>query len=194
MAKLNKRHRRWLALALLGAVVLLFVFSVIVPIAGVSRENRESIEELEFRLRRYLKIIRSKEELLDRAEEVRAQIAEEGYFSMRETAALASADMQKMIKEIVAKAGGQLTSTQVVPVQEGEEFPRIAIKVRISGTIDVLREVLYEVESARPLLIVENLNIQPIRGVRNRLTRQLEPSDQLNVTLDMAGFMRAAKR
>lgn len=194
MAKLNKRHRRWLALALLGAVVLLFVFSVIVPIAGVSRENRESIEELEFRLRRYLKIIRSKEELLDRAEEVRAQIAEEGYFSMRETAALASADMQKMIKEIVAKAGGQLTSTQVVPVQEGEEFPRIAIKVRISGSIDVLREVLYEVESARPLLIVENLNIQPIRGVRNRLTRQLEPSDQLNVTLDMAGFMRAAKR
>lgn len=194
MAKLNKRHRRWLALALLGAVVLLFVFSVIVPIAGVSRENRESIEELEFRLQRYLKIIRSKEELLDRAEEVRAQIAEEGYFSMRETAALASADMQKMIKEIVAKAGGQLTSTQVVPVQEGEEFPRIAIKVRISGSIDVLREVLYEVESARPLLIVENLNIQPIRGVRNRLTRQLEPSDQLNVTLDMAGFMRAAKR
>lgn len=194
MAKLNKRHRRWLALALLGAVVLLFVFSVIVPIAGVFRENRESIEELEFRLQRYLKIIRSKEELLDRAEEVRAQIAEEGYFSMRETAALASADMQKMIKEIVAKAGGQLTSTQVVPVQEGEEFPRIAIKVRISGSIDVLREVLYEVESARPLLIVENLNIQPIRGVRNRLTRQLEPSDQLNVTLDMAGFMRAAKR
>jgi general secretion pathway protein M len=35
------------------------------------------------------------------------------------------------------------------------------------------------------------LDINPVRGVRNTKTRQIEPSDQLNVSFQVVSFMRS---
>ena len=191
--QLSEQQQRWIALGLLGLVVVLFTFSFALPVAAKLQENRDALENLEFRLQRYKKIIRGKDALLATAEELKQRISAENYFSSRETVALASADLQKMVKDTIDKAGAELASTQVIEGGGTDPLPRIAIRIRFSGTIEALRDVLHGIESARPVLVIENLNLRPIAGRRDRRTRRILPSDQLSVSFEVAGFMRAKK-
>jgi general secretion pathway protein M len=61
----------------------------------------------------------------------------------------------------------------------------------MTGNIEVLRAVLYKLETATPLIVIEQLDIRPMRSVRNRITRQIEPSNGLNINFQAIGFMRA---
>ncbi|MGR9053918.1 MAG: type II secretion system protein GspM, partial [Gammaproteobacteria bacterium] len=105
------------------------------------------------------------------------------------TAALASADLQQVIKNAIASAGGRLTSTQVLPSKTEGEFTLIAVKVRMSCDIEALRTVLHRIETAVPLLVIDELDIRPERGRRNRKTRQIEPSNSMNVSFQVSSFM-----
>lgn len=188
--RLNKNQQRYLAVALLFLVAIIFYLVAVLPVTTAIKSNNDAIDDLEFRLQRMKKIKAGEPQLLQRLEQVQQQQAQNKHFSDRKTAALASADLQKFIKNTVVDAGGRLTSTQVVPAETEDQFVRIAIKVRMSGNSDILRNVLYEIENRRPMLIVDNLNLRPIRGRRDPKTRKLLPSDQLNVNLDISGYMR----
>jgi len=50
--------------------------------------------------------------------------------------------------------------------------------------------VLYEIESSVPVMIIDQIDIRPVRGKRNRKTRKIEPSSKLNINFQATGFMR----
>ncbi|PKM12842.1 MAG: general secretion pathway protein GspM [Gammaproteobacteria bacterium HGW-Gammaproteobacteria-3] len=181
--------QRWTALALLAFVVLLIGSILIVPLLNQSMALSEEKNELIFRVQRYQRIISRKDEVFKNIEKIKADYQTQGYFSNQTTAALASADLQQVIKAAVTSADGTLTSTQVMPGKNEGEFTLIAVKVRMSGDIETLRSVLYRIETAVPLLVIDELDIRPERGVRNRKTRQLEPSNKLNVSFQVSSFM-----
>lgn len=192
LAQLNKQQQRWLALGLLATVFLLVILMVIVPLINTGLESYETKQDLAFRLKRYKEVIASKDKVLANANKIKKQYVEQEYFNTRETEALASADLQKFIKTAISTAGGQLTSTQVLPSKTEDDITRITVKVRMNGTIDLLRRVLYDIEMSKPLMIVEEIDIRPIRGRRNRKTRKIEPSNKMNVNFQVTSFMRIA--
>ena len=98
--------------------------------------------------------------------------------------------MQEFIKQSIVQAGGQLSSTQVLPSAEKDEFERITVNVRMTGNIEVLRAVLYKLETSTPLIIIDQLDIRPMRSIRNQITRQIEPSNGLNINFQAISFMR----
>jgi general secretion pathway protein M len=98
--------------------------------------------------------------------------------------------MQEFIKKAIVEAGGQLSSTQSIPVSSKGDFTRITVRVRMTGNSEVLRSVLYKIETSKPLIVIDQIDIRPSRGVRNRTTRQIEPSNELNVNFQAATFMR----
>lgn len=187
---LIQNRDRWLAIALLCLVIVLVYIIIIMPLITVADDYRGSIEDLEFKLQRYERLAAQKESVLRQFDNIKKQQAANNNFISKKSPALASADLQKLVKSTITGAGGVLTSTQVVPSREQDQFQRIAIKVRMTGGIELLRTVLYELESARPMLIIENINIRGMRGRRNRRTRKIDPSDQLNVNFEVFGFMR----
>jgi len=89
------------------------------------------------------------------------------------------------------QAGGQLSSTQVLPSANKDKFNPITVSVRMTGNIEVLRSVLYKLETATPLIVIEQLDIRPMRSIRNRLTHQIEPSNGLNINFQAVSFMRS---
>jgi general secretion pathway protein M len=99
--------------------------------------------------------------------------------------------LQTKIKEAVGNAGGELTSTQVIPERSEERFTRIAVKVRMNGSTEVLRQVLHAFESSTPYLFIENLNIRPIRMPRNPAAKNPQIPDKLSVDFDVVGYMQA---
>jgi general secretion pathway protein M len=189
----NPQAQRWLAVGLLAFVVLLVVLIIIVPIVSKGLELNEAKENLAFTLKKYEQILAGKDAVVGNIEAMKQQHGEQGYFNTQGTSALASAQMQEFIKQAIVQAGGQLSSTQVLPPSpsDKDKFSRITVSVRMTGNIEVLRAVLYKLETATPLIVIEQLDIRPMRSVRNRLTRQIEPSNGLNVNFQAIGFMRA---
>jgi general secretion pathway protein M len=187
----NPQTQRWLAVGLLAVIVLLAGLIIVVPIIGKGLELHETKENLAFTLKRYEQILSGKGAIVGNIAAIKQQHEEQGYFNTQGTSALASAQMQEFIKQAIVQAGGQLSSTQVLPPTSRDKFNRITISVRMTGNIEVLRAVLYKLETATPLIVIEQLDIRPMRSVRNRVTRQIEPSNGLNINFQAIGFMRA---
>jgi general secretion pathway protein M len=165
---------------------------LLAPLLAVSRGYAERIEELEFKLQKLRKVAAEKDHWLGRLEEIKRQGQTEGRLISRDTAALASADLQTLIKEAVNRVGGELISTQVIPERKEEQFVRVAVKLRMTGSTQMLRDVLHSVESGHPILFVENLNIRPIRNMQPQFPgrKAVKLADKLSVDFDVVGYMR----
>lgn len=159
---------------------------------SISGGYAERIDELEFKLQKLRRTAAEKGYWLGRLEEIKRQGQAEGRLIARDTAALASADLQTLIKEAVNRAGGELISTQVIPERKEEQFTRVAVKLRMTGSTQMLRDVLHSFESGHPLLFVENLNIRPIRNMMPQIPGRKTPkvADKLSVDFDVVGYMR----
>ncbi|MDD5114786.1 MAG: type II secretion system protein GspM [Methylobacter sp.] len=186
----SKLSQRWLALGLLALVLLVFSLLVVMPIINKGLELNESKQALAFRLQQYERVLATQDQVAANVEQIKQAYAEQGYLNSQQTSALASAELQEFIKKTIVEAGGQLSSTQVLPVSTKGEFTRITISVRMTGSSEVLRTVLYNIETSAPLIVIDQIDIRPMRGVRNRATRQLELSNELNVNFQAVSFMR----
>ncbi len=189
--QLIQNRDRWLAIAILIGVIGLFHVVAVMPLLSIASGYRESIEDLEFKLQRYKRIASQKDAVLNRSAEIKKKQASSKNFIARKSSALAAADLQKLIKSSVSSAGGGLTSTQVMPGREDNGVMRVGIKVRMSGNMKVLKSVLHRLESERPMLIIDKLNIRSVKSRRrDKKTRKLVSSSKLNVDFEVVGYMR----
>ena len=189
--QLIQNRDRWLAIAVLIGIIGLVYVVAIMPLLSIAGGYQASIDDLEFKLQRYKRIALQKDLVLERVAEIEKKQASSNNFIARKTSALASADLQKLIKSSVSAAGGGLTSTQVLPSREDNGVVRIGIKVRMTGNMKVLRSVLHRLESERPMLIIDKLNIRSVKSRRrDKKTRKLVSSTKLNVDFEVVGHMR----
>ena len=182
--------QRWIAVGLLVTVVLVIILVTIVPVVSKEIELHEAKNNLVFRLEQYERILAKKDAVIAGMDHIKQQQDKQGYFNSQKTDALASAEMQEFIKKAIVDAGGQLSSTQALPVSNKDKFNRITVRVRMTGNSEVLRAVLYKIETSTPLIIIDQIDIRPMRGTRNRITRQIESSNELNVNFQAVSFMR----
>jgi general secretion pathway protein M len=195
--------QRWLAVGLLAALILIVSLIVIVPVVNKGLELHEAKNNLIFRLQQYERILARKDAVIESMSAIKEQSQERGLLNTQSTGALASAEVQEFIKKTIVEAGGQLSSTQALPIaafaplasgslQSGakSEFSRITVSVRMTGNSEVLRTVLYKIETSTPLIIINQLDIRPMRGTRSKVTRQIEPSNELNINFQAVSFMR----
>lgn len=186
----NQQIQRLLALGLLLLVILIVVLVLVMPVVDKGMELSDAKNTLTFRLQQYEKILAKKDSVVASVANIKEQHDGQGYFNSQGTDALASAEMQEFIKKAIVDAGGQLSSTQAIPVTTKDDFSRITIRVRMTGNSEVLRAVLYKIETSTPLIIIDQIDIRPMRGQRNLVTRQIESSNQLNVNFQAVSFMR----
>ncbi|MEQ1636937.1 MAG: type II secretion system protein GspM [Methylococcales bacterium] len=193
LQKLSKIQQRSLAIGLLVGAIVLILTLVIWPWYAQISSAKQEINDLVFRIQRYTRIIEGRNEVFEKVEQSKQSLNTLGYFNDQPTPALASAELQAFIKNTIVSAGGVLESTQVLPQTEEEDLIHIAVNVRLTGEIPMLRTVLYQIETAKPLKIIEELDIRPIRGVRNRMTGQLEDMGTVSINLQVASYMRKAQ-
>ena len=185
-----QNKQRWLAVGLLIVIVFMICLIVIVPLLNKGLKLNKSKNDLMFRLQQYERILATKNTVTASMAKIKQQHDQQGYFNSQETDALASAEMQAFIKKAIIDAGGELTSTQALPVNNKNKFSRIAISVRMFGSSEVLRSVLYKIETSTPFIIIDQIDIRPMNGTMNNITHQIEPSNKLNENFQAVSFMR----
>jgi general secretion pathway protein M len=192
---LTAKQQRWLAVGLLVIVSLIAGLLIIVPVVSKGLTLNDTKNNLIFKLQQYERILAKKDAVIASRDHVKQQSEVQNYFNKQETEALASAEMQKFIKDIIASAGGQLSSTQTIPSTEiannsSAKFNRIIVRVSMTGGSTVLRSVLYKIENSVPLMIIDQIDIRPMRGRRNRVTGLVDASNELVVNFQVVSFMR----
>jgi general secretion pathway protein M len=183
-------QQRWLALSVLIVVVIVAVLVIFAPLINKKIELDEIKNNLAVRLQQYERILANKEAVAANMADITNTNEAQSYFNSQETDALASAEMQEFIKKAIVDAGGQLSSTQALPVGSDDNFNKITVRVRMTGNSEQLRTVLYKIETSEPLIIIDQIDIRPMRGTRNRMTRQIESSNELNINFQAVSFMR----
>ena len=190
MQTLNDRQQRWLAIGLLLCIIISLSLLIFVPWYNSLSKTLDDIDEQIFRDKRYQRVIASREEVLVEIEQGRKEINALGYFSVKTTPSLAAAELQKRIKEMAQNAGGEISSTQVLPNKDQQGLLRITVKVKLTGDMEMLRNLLFEIEVEKPLMMIENLTIVPGPKKRNRKTRKTEQTGKIVVTLEVSSYMR----
>jgi general secretion pathway protein M len=193
--KLNRpievNSSRLAAIGILLALIALFLLGVVYPLMSLQKEYQESAAELRFRLERLQHVASGKDALNQRLENIKSLARRNEAFLPTNTASLASADLQTRIKQAVGEAGGELSSTQVIPERAEENAVRVGVKVRLTGSTVTLLKILQSFEAGKPYLFIDNLNIRPIRMGINPRERNQTIEDRLSVDFDVVGFMQA---
>jgi len=194
-----------LAWAAALAVPLALVVGIGWPWMDKTHALEGEIESLDERIAHYHRLLQTLPGLQAELERVSNNKELKDFYFNAKTPALAGAEVQRSVQEMVASAGGQVTSTQVLPSPEDEQPPKVRVRTQITGTTDVLLDVLYQIEQARPFLFVDQLSVRAsarpraarpnsrIRG-RRRSVRQRRREGELTVRLDVFGYALGESR
>jgi len=183
---------RGIALAILIALVGVLYLGVAAPLVDRYDNARQSIVQLQTALERYQRVGR---ELAPRQAELdalkRQQGNQEGYLEGASETLLA-AQIQNRIKLLVDQVHGDLQSTQALPAENDGKLRRIVVRGQMLVTLAGAQRVFYELESATPLLFLDNVEMR-VRPTERRLGVAAVGEPLLDVSFDVQGYSRGAK-
>jgi general secretion pathway protein M len=185
---------RTLAVVLLGAALLGGARLVVAPLLAAWRDAAAEIEQAEFLLQRYRALAAQRPAMAEQLEEQQKLAATAAGYLQGPSDALAAAQLQDRVKTVVEGAGGELRSTQILaatPVEIDPTIRRTALRVQFVVTIAGLAETLYELETGQPYLLIDELTVREQR-TRSRRRDEPETEAQLDVSLELSGYLQAA--
>jgi len=194
MNQLPPMVRRLVAvLILLGGIGVLYV-ALVQPLLDDYLGTREAIADTRSLLARYRGVAADLPQRQKELAGLRQRHATSEGFLQGSNDALVAAQIQSRIKALVEAAHGELKSTQVLPAQDEGKYRRLAIRAQMTLDIAAAQRVLYGVETASPFLFLDNVDMRAHMIDRRRERGGNPPSDnQLDVRIDVFGYMRAAK-
>ena len=81
------------------------------------------------------------------------------------------------MKTITARNQAQILSTQLLPVSEEQGFLRVALKVRLRGTLPAILQSLYDAETGDVYMFVDKVALRDNMAGRPLYSNQVRPMD-----------------
>lgn len=191
IAALPPGRRRLLAVAVLVGLLLILYLLIVAPYVSVLTGYDESIDDKRFRLDRLQNSLAARDQLAERLAMLEADAPNSVYLLSGDSFSLAAARLQESVKQFISRSGAEHDSTQVlVPTREGG-LQRVTIRVKFQAYMPEVQKVLHGIEHGRPLLFIDQLNVQATRFRARRRGRIAGDEDtRLQVTMDVVGYRR----
>ncbi|XRI95979.1 type II secretion system protein GspM [Stenotrophomonas rhizophila] len=193
MAMPTTRRDRWLALALLLAVIAL-AYLVLVhpwftrPLLAINTD----ITDLQERDQRVQAQLQQRGAVARGLQQAQAALAGRPGFLREATAESAAAALSSRLQDAVASASPgnrSCTISNRSPLQDTSAdavFPRVALQVRLRCGIPEMAAVLYTLETGSPRLFVNNLNLLAQRFQQS----PNETGTGLDVSFELVGYLQ----
>lgn len=182
----NSLFRRIMAVGIL-CVVLGVVLWIYLAFYFSSSERLANLENIHAR---YTKVIGSESALRQRLEELQGATVKSTALLSGESDALVAAQLQTRMKQIVGNAGGSLETTQMLPSAREQALEKITVRASMTVTTNILQKILYIIETQRPYLFIEEMDIKSLSERRAGNNNQVE---NLKVTIDFFGYRKAGE-
>lgn len=180
------------------ALGLLAVAAVVIPWWQQYHELNVRLARTRDQIADYQRLVATLPRLRAELEQVRNRDDTKAFYFAAATPALAGAELQGEVQEIIRAAGARPVSTQILPLDEDEQPPRIRIRTQFQGSTESLLDVLYRIEAARPFLFIDQMSLRssasnvPVRQLRNarggNVRSPARERDELTLRLDIFGF------
>ena len=191
------RLRQLLAVLILLATVSLLLWLVIGPLLSRFQSDEEVIAGLQQRLQVYQRLVAELPAQEARLAELKRSDPVTRLVIAETRPALASAELQQQIGQLIGTIGAQVISTQILSLEDTESpLPAVGIKVHLRGETEQLVRLLYELANHEPLLLVENIVVLSNPRVdmrRMRRAADLKVVPSLDITFDLKGFIARAE-
>lgn len=193
MTTLKPGQSRFLAIAILVVLVLLLIRILLVPLWVSWSDYGARIDTLESRLAVYERLAEGLPEAREHLAELQANQPSDDWYLSESTPALAAAGLQQLLHRQVAVGGGQVISTQTLNRDDDAPLQSVSIQVHLRGELSDLVDLLYSLESGRPVLFVDDIRVlaNPRRqaSIRARSTRQrVAEIPALDIRFDLTGY------
>ncbi|MBF0218660.1 MAG: hypothetical protein HQL49_03905 [Gammaproteobacteria bacterium] len=149
---------------LYGAVtflILLLGIATLLPWWQQLQRYHEEIDDRLFNIERLQRIVAQTTPLLGAIEQLQASQGGLSQTLSGQTEALAAAELQQLLKSALERVKGELINTQIIqyPAAEEEPYQKVVLRVQLRLATDRIAALLYQLESGRPLLFIDNLTL-----------------------------------
>ncbi len=187
---LDPRQRR---LAILGGVALslvLIYLVVITPILALEDSWSQELARRRQMLVKYQSLINTKAKVVQGNKEMKAALSQaESQFLTGDNPAVASADLQEILKVLTRDHGIQMTSTKVLTPREAGPYLEVPVQAQLSCTTGQLLTILYQLEHHKKLLFVPELEVNAPRWT----VGTQKTASALQVNLVVSGVIKKSK-
>jgi hypothetical protein len=188
----NPRHRRTLAVALLLLIIAIVVAAIAVPVVWLNRHYDQNLAKMtrQWESQSAFNAMRPQVALaLDmlRAKDIRK------FFLKGSTSALASAELQDQVRQVVEGNGGRLVSANANPHRDDGAYRYATANFQLNISNTNLRRMLHALEIREPYLFNDNLVIrsqvpfgyrQPVGATEPDLFVQMDVSAVAHIGAD----------
>ena len=185
IGNMSRRERALIGLGVVaGALVLGWEF-VVQPIRDRNVTAAELVPVREQVLARRMELVGRKAIIARDLEATNGQLqALADRFLPASTPAVAASELQKLVKEIAAKASTEIRSERILPPVERGELVEIPVEVAVSAEVRQLVDILARLEQTPKLLTVQDLKIRVIN---------VSQPKELLATITLSGFILPGK-
>jgi hypothetical protein len=170
-----------LLILLFSFILYQYVYVNIQTQVASIRENQEIKTKT---LQKYMKLIAEKPELEKNLVTLKDErTADDSKLIEGQTLSLAAASLQEMVKDIVTRSGGTISSERTGKPEDLGKFKVITVSIdTVIPDTRALRDILYAIETRTPYLIIKDLDI--------RIRNYKDPREQM-VKFDISALSRS---
>jgi type II secretory pathway component PulM len=166
LERLSPPQRRLVWLLGGGLLLILFYLAVVSPLLSLEDSWNQDLVSRGKLLSKYQGLLKSKNRVIEANKAMKAALARtEGQFLSGSNPAVASADLQEILKNLAKEQGVQMTSAKVLPPREAGVYLEVPVQAELTATINQLVTLLYHLEHHKKLLFIPDLDINAPRMV-----------------------------
>ncbi len=157
MKSLTDRQSRTLALGILVGLAAIVILAMALPVAAAWRAKVDAVEELQFQIARLQKLASHQDELTARLQQARQRNPSTAYYVAGATPALAAANLQRYIRQVVDKNRGELISTQIDTSTDDSSSTDLSVHIKCQ--MQDCFPILFGLETGKPMLFLDRMTI-----------------------------------
>lgn len=165
LTQLSKRDRRLLAVAGIALLLYFPIQYVILPYWDAQGSVSENVEVKTRQVLKYRNVLLGQDSVKEALQAARQQTAtQEAGLLASPTDALAGAEVQGLLREMVLSKGLTLRRSDVLPVRGlTPEYSKVSARMEVFGNMDQFVNLLVGMETAPRILYVEEMRLSPVQ-------------------------------
>ncbi len=174
-------------LSVAGFLLVLFLYlAIIEPLIMLEKEWSQELSRKEQILAHHQSLLANKDKVVGRLQALKTMLAGTNQQMLAGgNPAVAAADLQEILKNLIKTAGAQSLAIKVLPPKERGLYQEVPILVQLTANIEQLSNIIYQVEHNQKLLAVTELNVNVSRSEAMK-----EEIPNLRADLVVAGMIK----
>jgi len=194
MNSLSPAANRVLAISILLFLLLLVLLYGIAPLANYYADQVGRVQSLYRQQARFSYLLANEATINQESKRLEEIGSGTDLFLSGNKKSIASANLREFVNKTVENNGGQLLSSQEYNAQPVEATTPVGLRLQVMGEIEHLVNLIYDLESARPIIFIDNISIVSSAGVRNLSLRRIRRNAQLarsslTINMDIVGYL-----